>query len=207
MTESNPTENNPESEGNELDLGNLELAEEDFQPVDEASEAADQTEATIIEKLKTALEESEKRALIAVADLENYRKRSAKNAQDQIKYAALPMMNDLLESVDNLNRAIESAANEESNSGLLEGVKMVSSQILNILTSNNCKAIEAVGQPFDPNLHQAVQMQPSDEFPENTVMMEMRTGYLLHDRVVRPSQVFVSTGAANESEPQEPNQS
>ena len=71
---------------------------------------------------------------------------------------------------------------------------MVSDQILNILKANYCEQIESVGQPFDPNQHEAVQMQPSDEFEANTVMMEIRTGYKLHDRVIRPAQVFVSTG-------------
>ncbi len=165
-------------------------------------EAGEGTEATIIEKLKAALEEAEKKSLIAAADLENFRKRASKNAQEQIKYAALPMMSELLECVDNLDRAIDSAVNDASNPGLLEGVKMVSSQILGILKANHCEAIESVGQPFDPNLHQAVQMNPSNDFPTNTVMLELRTGYKLHDRVIRPSQVFVSTGNQKEESDQ-----
>jgi molecular chaperone GrpE len=203
MTENNPTENaQTELDANDLDLGDLEMVDEALaENASESSEQpADETEASIIEKLKAALDDAEKRALIAAADLENYRKRAAKQPQDQIKYAAIPMMTEILESVDNLNRAIDSAAKDEAGSGLLEGVKMVSDQILNILKSNNCQAIDAVGQPFDPNFHQAVQMQPSDEFPANTVMMEMRTGYRLHERVIRPSQVFVSTGPAEAKE-------
>ena len=109
-------------------------------------------------------------------------------------------MSELLEAVDNLNRAIESAATDSANDGLLQGVKMVSDHILNILKNNHCQPIECVGEPFDPNFHQAVQMQPSNEYPANTVMQELRTGYRLHDRVIRPSQVFVSTGQGNESE-------
>ena len=62
------------------------------------------------------------------------------------------------------------------------------------LSKRDCKPIEAVGQPFDPNLHQALQMQPSEEHPANTVIQDLRTGFVLHDRVLRPSQVFVSTG-------------
>ena len=201
MTDKNPQNPETEIDAADLELGDLELVDDAISENETASsDEGDETEATIIEKLKAALDESEKRALMAAADLENYRKRAAKNAQDQIKYAAIPMMTEILESVDNLNRAIESAAQDESSSGLLEGVKMVSDQILNILKAHNCEAIEAVGQPFDPNLHQAVQMQPSNEFPANTVMMEMRTGYKLHDRVIRPSQVFVSTGAAEKQE-------
>lgn len=201
MNENTPQELNPDADAAAMDELTVEEFAEVTEDIDEiqdhTDEASDATEASIIEKLKAALDESEKRALIAAADLENYRKRSAKNTQDQIKYASLPIMGELLEAVDNLNRAIESA-DEGSNSGLLEGVKMVSGQILNILTANNCKLIPSVGEPFDPNLHQAVQMQPSDDYPENIVMMEMRTGYRLHDRVIRPSQVFVSTGSKKE---------
>ena len=69
-----------------------------------------------------------------------------------------------------------------------------------ILKSNHCSPIESIGQPFDPNLHQAVKMEPSEEFAAQTVMMEMRTGYMLHDRVIRPSQVFVSTGPKTDSD-------
>ena len=71
---------------------------------------------------------------------------------------------------------------------------MVAAQIMESLSKRDCKAIEAEGQPFDPNLHQALQMQPSEEHPANTVIQDLRTGYVLFDRVLRPSQVFVSTG-------------
>jgi molecular chaperone GrpE len=147
-----------------------------------------------IEQLQQQLAEAEKRALLAQADLENFRRRTRRDMQDQLRYASLPLMNDLLEAVDNLNRAIEAHNNDASSKGLLEGVQLVAQQISTVLENNGCKKIEAVGQPFDPNLHQAVSMQPSDEFPANTVMQELRTGFQLHERVIRPSQVFVSTG-------------
>ena len=195
MNENVPQEMDPES-----GLDDIAVPEEEFEAVEE-SDAVDQNPAgTEFENLKAALAESEKRALVAAADLENFRKRSAKQAQDQIKYASLPMMNELLEAVDNLNRAVDSATENESNASLLEGVRMVSDQILMILKSNHCSPIESIGQPFDPNLHQAVKMEPSEEFAAQTVMMEMRTGYMLHDRVIRPSQVFVSTGPKADSD-------
>lgn len=152
-----------------------------------------------LDQLELQLAASEKRALVAVADLENYRKRANKQIQDQVKYASIGMMGELLESVDNLNRAVEAAEKEDTNSSVMQGVKMVADQILNILKSNKCELIESVGEPFDPNQHEAVQMQPSDEFEANTVMMEIRTGYKLHERIIRPAQVFVSTGPATES--------
>ncbi len=144
--------------------------------------------------MREQLNEAEKKHLLAVAELENFRKRSRVATQEQIRYASLPLMSEMLEALDNLQRAIDAAEGEASHSGLLEGVNMVASQILSILENHGCKKIEAIGKPFDPNLHQAVQMQPSDTYPANTVMMELRPGYQLHDRVIRPSQVFVSTG-------------
>ena len=146
--------------------------------------------------MQEQLDEAEKKHLLAVAELENFRKRSRMATQEQIRYASLPLMSEMLESLDNLQRAIDAAEGEGSQTGLLEGVKMVASQILSNLENHGCKKIDAIGKPFDPNLHQAVQMQASDTYPANTVMLELRPGYQLHDRVIRPSQVFVSTGSA-----------
>jgi molecular chaperone GrpE len=98
-----------------------------------------------------------------------------------------------------LQRAIEAYQQDPNGDGLAQGVAMVSSQISKALENHGCKKIEAVGAPFDPNHHQALQMQPSDDHPANTVMMDLRPGFLLHDRLIRPAQVFVSTGAAKEA--------
>lgn len=152
------------------------------------------SEMSELDQVKFALAESEKRVLMAAADLENYRKRATRNAHESVKYASLPMMSGLLESADNLNRAMEAAENDSDRTALLVGVRMVADQILEILKANGCQPIAAIGQPFDPNLHEAVQMQASADFPPNTVMAEIRTGYLLHERVIRPAQVIISTG-------------
>lgn len=151
-------------------------------------------ESSIIEQLKSQLADAEKRVLIAHADLENFRRRTRRDMQDQIRYAPLSLIGELLDSLDNLQRAIESYESEPNGEGLFEGVKMVAQQIQTTLENHGCKKIEAVGQPFDPSRHQAVQMQASDQYGANTVMMEMRPGFQLHERVIRPSQVFVSTG-------------
>ena len=149
--------------------------------------------ADVIQKLQDQLKDAEKRVLLAQADLENFRRRVRKESQDQIKYAGSGLMTDILDCVDNLHRAVEAYEADPNGDGLRDGVKMVATQILESLGKRDCKAIEAEGQPFDPNKHQALQMQPS-EHPANTVIQDLRTGYVLHDRVLRPSQVFVSTG-------------
>ena len=160
----------------------------------EAASQPNSESAPTIESLQAELADAEKRVLLAQADLENFRRRNRREMQDQIRYASLGLMSEILEAVDNLHRAVESYESEPNGDGLVEGVKLVAQQISSALESNGCKKIEAVGQPFDPNFHQAVQMQPSDEYAANSVMADLRTGFQLHDRVVRPSQVFVSTG-------------
>ena len=164
----------------------------DASHADLANEAG-QGEPTI-ESLQMQVADAEKRVLIAHADLENFRRRNRRDMQDQLKYAPLKVMHDVLESVDNLQRAVESYEADANGDGLVEGVKMVAQQIISALETHGCTKIEAVGQPFDPNMHQALQMQASDEHDANVVMQDMRPGFQLHDRVIRPSQVFVSTG-------------
>lgn len=195
----------PQAEMPEIDAGQIEPAsEEDLNALNEeigeamkaadAEGTADGSNQVSIEGLQAELAEAEKRVLMAHADLENFRRRNRREMADQLRYAPLKLMSDILESVDNLQRAIESYEQDPNGDGLVEGVKMVSQQIATVLQNHGCKKIESVGQPFDPNLHQALQMQPSEEFAENTVMMDLRSGYQLHERVIRPSQVFVSTG-------------
>jgi molecular chaperone GrpE len=162
----------------------------------EENAPAENAEPTV-ESLQAELADAEKRVLLAHADLENFRRRNRREMQDQLRYASLGLMNDVLESVDNLQRAVESYEKDANGDGLVEGVKLVAQQINTVLQNNGCKKIEAVGQTFDPNLHQALQMQPSEEHEANIVMMDLRPGFQLHDRVIRPSQVFVSTGPEN----------
>ena len=148
-----------------------------------------------IDALKEQLAEAEKQALLHQADLENFRRRKSRESQEQIRYASMPLIFALLEVVDNLERALQSAANEENASSLREGVEIVFAQLLATLALHGCEKIEAVGQIFDPNLHEAIQMQPADE-ALNTIIMEIQTGFKLHDRVVRPAKVIISTGPA-----------
>jgi len=143
-------------------------------------------------KLQQELSEANEKALRVQAELENYRKRARREMEEERRYALLPFAKDLLTVVDNLERAIASGG---EGGGLLDGVKMVSAQLQNVLNQHQCVRIETVGQPFDPNVHQAIAQEPSSEHPAGTVTREAQSGYKLFDRVVRPAQVFVSTGA------------
>lgn len=150
-----------------------------------------------VAELEQKLIEAEKEVLKAHAEVENFRKRMQRDAEQTLKYSNLPLLRDLLDVVDNLNRATGSANKESTgSSALLEGVQMVTAQLQGVLSKFACKPIESVGQPFDPNIHSAIAQAPSAEIPSGSVLQEVAVGYMLHDRVIRPSQVIVSTGPA-----------
>ncbi len=143
--------------------------------------------------------EAEREVLRLRAELENFRKRMQRDADQQLKYANLPLIRDLLDVVDNLNRAREAAQDDQaSNQALLDGVNMVSQQLASVLDKFGCQPVEAVGVEFDPNYHEAIAQMPSDEYAAGIVSQEVAVGYVLHDRVVRPSSVVVSSGPAGE---------
>jgi molecular chaperone GrpE len=176
---------------------------EDAAALDAAAEVAafagDREEDNDAEELQIQLAESQDRLLRLQAELDNVRKRTSRELVDERKYASLPLARDLLPVIDNLHRAIEAAEQKHDLESLLSGVKLMEQQLKSLLTAHQCVLIEALEQPFDPNLHEAIQQMPSAEHPPGTVVLVTQPGYRLHDRVVRPSQVIVSK-AAEESE-------
>ncbi len=160
------------------------------------SSAVDELTADAIDPLKAAraeLRQAVDRDLRCRAELENYRKRVAREMEEQRRYANLPLMRDLFPVMDNLHRVIEAAEKTHDTASLLQGVKMAAQQFGSVLEKHHCTRIAALDEPFDPHLHEAVSQQPSGEHPANTVLLETQTGFQLHDRVVRPSQVIVSS--------------
>ena len=95
-----------------------------------------------------------------------------RDLDDQLKYANIVLLRDLLPVLDNVSRAIEAAGQTSDAAGLLEGVKLVATQLETVLAKHHCKRIEAVGQPFDPNRHEAILQQPSADHPPGTVIAE-----------------------------------
>lgn len=128
------------------------------------------------------------------AEFENVRKRMNRERDEERKYAALPVVRDLLPALDNLERAIEAGESSQDADALIQGVQMVLKQIYDALSQSGVKVIDSVGLQFDPNLHEALQQTPSDEFPSMTVIKEYQKGYQIQDRVIRPSKVIVSSG-------------
>jgi molecular chaperone GrpE len=127
------------------------------------------------------------------ADFENYQKRMQRDLATERRFAQVPLASDLLGALDNLERATAAAEKAGEKGPLVQGVAMVHSQLLDVLRRHGVTRMEALGQPFDPNLHQAVLQQPSKEHPPMTVVQVLEPGYLIHDRVLRPARVAVST--------------
>jgi molecular chaperone GrpE len=168
-------------------------------PTDGAAPEADKPEAELA-ALRERLQEAEKTrdeylklAKSARADFENYQIRARRDRDEERRYAQLPLAHDLLAPLDNLERATAAAQKAGEQGPLTQGVTMVVSQLLDVLRRHGITRVEAEGQPFDPNLHQAVMQQPSARVPPNTVVQVLEQGYRMHDRVLRPARVAVSS--------------
>ena len=128
------------------------------------------------------------------ADFDNYKKRNVKQMEDVKKFAAEPLMKDMVEVADNLERAIASADSGSGDVGLAEGVKNTYRQFMTLLESHGLSKIpSAPGTEFDPYLHESVSHVPTNEYPDETIIDVFKPGYTLHSKVIRPASVVVST--------------
>ena len=125
------------------------------------------------------------------AEFANYQKRSKAQAEKDQAYAVSSLALDLIAVLDNFDRALE-AAKASGAASIVEGLDMVQKQLLSALGKHGIEPISALGQPFDPNQHEALMRQPSADYPEGTVVAELGRGYRLKDRVLRPTKVAVS---------------
>ena len=134
-------------------------------------------------------------ALRSQADFENYKKRAAREKDEAIKYANSSLLEKLIAIVDNFELGLEAARAEGEKSPVFSGMSMVLKQLMDFLADSGLQPIDAVGQKFDPNLHEAIAHEPNHEIPEETVIRQTRRGYKMKDRLLRPSSVVVSSGA------------
>ena len=148
------------------------------------------------EGLQADLDRFRDLALRSQADFENYKKRSAREKEEAIKYANSSLLERLIAIVDNFELGLEAARAEGEKSPVFSGMSMVLKQLMDFLTDNGLQPIDATGQKFDPNLHEAIAHEPSDKFPEGIVVRQTRRGYRMKDRLLRPSSVVVSSGPA-----------
>ncbi|MGP0066376.1 MAG: nucleotide exchange factor GrpE [Isosphaeraceae bacterium] len=148
-----------------------------------------------IAQLKKERDEYQDQALRARAEFANYQKRSKQQADIDRAYAVGSLARDLLDSLDNLSRAID-VLRASGAEGVTAGLDMVQKQLLEVLDKHGVEPIAALGEPFDPNFHDAVLQQPSSTHPEGTVVGELSKGYKIRDRVLRPTKVAVSVHSA-----------
>ena len=146
------------------------------------------------EGLQADLDRFRDLALRSQADFENYKKRSAREKEEAIKYANSSLLERLIAIVDNFELGLEAARAEGEKSPVFSGMSMVLKQLMDFLTESGLQPIDALGQKFDPNLHEAIAHEPSAEFPEGVVVRQTRRGYRMKDRLLRPSSVVVSSG-------------
>lgn len=153
---------------------------------------------TRLESVEQEAKEAHDRFLRVSAEFENYKKRSVREMDEFRKFANESLIREMLTVVDNLERALNSSNNDnQANSHIAEGVDMTLKEILKVFEKFNVKPIEALGKPFDPNFHQAAMREETNERPENTVLNELETGYMIHDRLLRPAMVVVSMPKIN----------
>ena len=159
----------------------------------EEEEGTNETEVDILkEEIKTLKEEK----IRVLAEMENLRKRFEREKIDSIKYGSVNFARDVLSPGDNLERALSVINEEEEQSqsikNLIEGLLMVKKELSTALEKNGITKIDSLDKKFDPNLHQAMMEIENDELDEGVVVQEIQTGYMMHDRLLRPAMVGVS---------------
>lgn len=145
-----------------------------------------------VEKLRLENEESQQRVLRVQADYDNFRRRTVKEKEELAKYASSVLITQLIPVIDNFERALATGSDSTDNSAFVKGVEMIFRQLEDVLGSEGLKPMKSVGEPFNPEYHQAIMQVESDEYEEGIVVEEVQKGYLLKDKVLRPAMVKVS---------------
>ncbi len=202
-------ENNGTSQPNvDRDEAEDSTVEVQIKPDDDASSeeieevAGDVSEETREDEAAEDEAESE-RFLRLAAEFDNYKKRTAREFEDIIKRANMRLLRELVDIVDNFERAMSVESGDASHKAYRQGVELIYNQLSGLLTKEGVTPIEAVGRPFDPHYHEAVMQAVSDEYDEGTVTQEIQKGYRIGDKVLRHSRVIVSSGSSkgeNETE-------
>ena len=162
-----------------------------------AAPAPETLTAETIEELKSRAakaDENWERLLRTTADFDNFKKRAAREKQDALRYATEGLISKIIPVLDNFEMALAAAQNSsaEGLKSLQDGVTMIQSQLKNALTDSGLEEVDASGKTFDPNIHEAVSQQESDDVPEGHVLQQLRKGYKIRERLLRPATVIVA---------------
>jgi len=187
-----------DDDGDVIDLDDQEAdLDEVMREATAAVESAESHRKVDVARLEQELADLRDRSMRTLADFDNYRKRAERERQETRRYALLEPMRDLLEVVDNLGRAASAGGSAED---LKQGVDMILRQLDELLKRHGVVPVEAEGQPFDPAVHEAVARRESSEVDEPVVDEEYQKGYMLHERLLRPSRVVVAVPAEGDEE-------
>lgn len=188
-TEAEATEEAPEASAGtdpETETTAKEAAEA---PSAEAAEAATPADS----EAKPEQPDWKDRYARAMADFDNFRKRTVRDREDLVKFAAKDVIKDVLATVDNLARALD-GAKDRADDPFVKGVQLVYDGLLKTLADHGATPLDSVGEPFDTNYHEALTSLPSEDVEEGVVMNEVQRGWLLHGKPLRPAKVVVSKG-------------
>jgi molecular chaperone GrpE len=145
-----------------------------------------------IEEKDAKIESLEERILYLQADFENFKRIKTREKQDALKFGNEALVKEFLPVLDNLERALNHAESTEDYKAIHDGVKLIVNEFLKVLEKAGVQPVEAMGQKFDPNYHEAMYQEEREDMEPDTVISELQRGYLLNDRLVRPSRVGVS---------------
>ena len=187
---------NIENSESEADADVNENDEEDVQEEaqDDIDSLDDLTKEDILELKKKAVERDTylDQLLRTKAEFMNYQKRMVKESESTSQFAVQSLILDFLPELDNFDRALKLADSSKDIVKFVEGIKLIEEQLFKVLGKYGVEPIETVGKPFDPNLHEAVMEEENNEMPHHTIIDEFQKGFLLKERVIRPSKVKVS---------------
>ncbi|MEC0066591.1 nucleotide exchange factor GrpE [Paenibacillus thiaminolyticus] len=187
-------ERNDQVDSEAVDTADVEHNQEAAETSEAEGKTAEEAQAETAE-LKMAraqAEELQQRLLRAQADFDNFRRRTVKEKEELAQYASSKLVTELLPVLDNFERALAAAQTGSEEQSFVKGVDMIFRQFTQVLEQEGVKAMNAVGEPFNPEFHQAIMQVESEEHEEGIVVEEVQKGYMLKDRVLRPAMVKVS---------------
>lgn len=179
-------------EQQEQAIGEQENQENDTTPHEGEPVVEAAVENDVISALQQQSDDNHNRYLRAQADFDNFRRRTVKEKEELTQYASLKVVSQLLPVLDNFQRALLTSNEAVEGGAFAKGIDMIYRQLFQVLEAEGLKQMEVVGQPFDPERHQAVMQVESDEYAEGIVVEAIQSGYVLKDKIIRPAMVKVS---------------
>jgi len=185
------TNGKSEMKSRDLDIEHELPAAEADEALSATGNASTDSESGELQKLRSERDALIDRLARSQAEFDNARKRAAREQQEYRDYASAEAIKSLLPVIDNFERALSVSSSQSSE--FRTGIELIYKQLQDVLQKLGVKRLEAKGQPFDPRLHEAIEMVETDKAPDHSVFEELQSGYMLKDRLLRPSMVKVAT--------------